>query len=81
VIVDLDISMLTSLLVRLVNPYVHPVLYIRNPGDDNETIIRFAEDDPYFSEVSNLIDIIEDIEEDPDAAQILSSYEGEKCIL
>lgn len=29
---------------------------------------------PY--QVSNWIDIIEDIEEDPDAAQILSSYEG-----
>jgi hypothetical protein len=28
--------------------------------------------------VSNLIDIVEDIEEDPDAAQILSSYEGEQ---
>ncbi len=46
-------------------------------GDDNETTIRFADDDPFFSEVSNLIDVIEDIEEDSDASQILSSYEGE----
>lgn len=61
---------------RLVNPYVQPVLYIRKPGDDNETTMRFPDDDPFFSEVSNLIDIIEDIEEDPEAAQILSSYEG-----
>ena len=61
---------------RLVNPYVSPVLYIRRPGDDSEITTRFADDDPFFSEVSNLIDIIEDIEEDPDAAQILSSYEG-----
>ena len=61
---------------RLVNPYVSPVLYIRKPGDDSETTMRFGDDDPFFSEVSNLIDIIEDIEEDPDAAQILSSYEG-----
>lgn len=38
--------------------------------------MRFRDDDPFFSEVSNLIDVIEDIEEDPDAAQILSSYEG-----
>ena len=38
--------------------------------------MRFGDDDPFFSEVSNLIDVIEDIEEDPDAAQILSSYEG-----
>jgi predicted dehydrogenase len=61
--------------LKLVNPYVSPVLYIRKPGDDSETTMRFADDDPFFSEVSNLIDIIEDIEEDPDAAQILSSYE------
>lgn len=35
--------------------------------DINEYILR---------QISNLIDIIEDIEEDPEAAQILSSYEG-----
>lgn len=58
------------------NPYVIPVLYIRKPGDDNETTIRFADDDPFFSEISNFIDLIEDIEEDPDSAQILSSYDG-----
>jgi len=53
------------------------VLYIRKPGDDNETTIRFGDDDPFFSEISNFIDTIEDIEEDPEAAQILSNYEGE----
>lgn len=31
-------------------------------------------------QVSNLIDVIEDIEEDPDAAQILSTYEGESIM-
>jgi len=61
--------------LKLVNPYVSPVLYIRKPGDDSETTMRFGDDDPFFSEVSNLIDVIEDIEEDPEAAQILSSYE------
>lgn len=61
---------------RLVNPYVQPVLYIRRPGSDLEEIHRFPDDDPFFSEVSNLIDIIEDIEADPDSATILSSYEG-----
>lgn len=55
---------------------MQPVLYIREPGDDNERTVRFPDDDPFFSEVSNLIDIIEDIEEDPEAAQILSTYEG-----
>jgi predicted dehydrogenase len=61
--------------LKLVNPYVQPVLHVRKPGDDNEQTIRFPDDDPFFSEVSNLIDVIEDIEEDPDAAQILSTYE------
>jgi len=60
---------------KLVNPYVQPVLYIRRPGDDNETTIRFDNDDPFFSEVSNLIDIVEDIEEDSEAGMILSTYE------
>jgi len=60
---------------RLVDPYVQPVLYVRKPGDDHEQTYRFRDDDPFFSEVSNLIDVIEDIEEDPEAAQILSSYE------
>lgn len=60
----------------MVNPYVQPVLHIRKPGDDIEQTITFPDDDPFFSEVSNLIDIIEDIEEDPEAAQILSSYDG-----
>ena len=40
-------------------------------------MITFSDDDPFFSEISNLIDIIEDIEEDPEAAQILSTYEGQ----
>lgn len=61
---------------RLVNPYVQPVLYVRRPGSDLEETHRFPDDDPFFSEISNLIDIVEDIEEDPEGATILSSYEG-----
>ncbi|KAH8833804.1 putative oxidoreductase C terminal-domain-containing protein [Flagelloscypha sp. PMI_526] len=61
--------------LRLVDPYSQPVLYVRKPGDDHDQVYRFPNDDPFFSEVSNLIDIIEDIEENPDGAQILSSYE------
>jgi hypothetical protein len=52
------------------------VLYIRRPGSDLEETYRFPADDPFFSEISNLIDVVEDIEEDPDDAIILSSYEG-----
>lgn len=68
--------LLIILFHRLVNPYVQPVLYIRKPGDDAEQVLRFPDDDPFFSEVSNWIDVIEDIEEDPEADKILSSYDG-----
>ncbi|KAL5511236.1 hypothetical protein ACEPAH_4451 [Sanghuangporus vaninii] len=62
--------------LKLVNPYVQPILYIRRPGDDYEETHRFPDDDPFFSEVSNLIDVIEDIEEnDEEAGLILSSFE------
>ncbi|KZT26254.1 hypothetical protein NEOLEDRAFT_1132286 [Neolentinus lepideus HHB14362 ss-1] len=62
--------------LKLVNPYVQPVLYIRKPGDDDETVQRFPDDDPFFSEISHFIDVIEDIEdEDEEDSQILSSYD------
>ncbi|KAJ8487223.1 hypothetical protein ONZ45_g14414 [Pleurotus djamor] len=61
--------------LKLVDPYVQPILVIRKPGDDHEQTVRFPDDDPFFSEISNLIDIVEDIEEESDAGQILSSYE------
>ncbi|KAF9005592.1 putative oxidoreductase C terminal-domain-containing protein [Cyathus striatus] len=61
--------------LKLVNPYVQPVLHVRRPGDDQEQVFTFPDDDPFFSEISNFIDIIEDIEEDPDAGLILSSYD------
>lgn len=58
------------------NPYVQPVLHIRRPGSDLEETYRFPDDDPFFSEISVFIDNIEDIEEDPETATMLSSYEG-----
>lgn len=60
---------------RLENPYQQPVLYIRRPGSDYEETYRFPDDDPFFSEVSNWIDVIEDIEEDPESAKILSPFD------
>ena len=45
--------------LRLVDPYNAPMLYIRRPGDDHEEIVRYNDDDPFFSEVSSLIDCIE----------------------
>ena len=67
--------------LRLVDPYQQAILYVRKPGDDHEAVHRFADDDPFFSEVSHWIDTIEDIEEDPENATILSSYEGEQMTL
>jgi len=61
--------------MKLVNPYVQPVLHIRRPGSDLEETYRFPDDDPFFSEISVFIDNIEDIEENPETATMLSSYE------
>ena len=58
--------------LRLVDPYNAPMLYIRRPGDDHEEIVRYNDDDPFFSEVSSLIDSIEHGE---GTSPILSSYE------
>ena len=52
---------------------------MRRPGSDSEETYRFPDDDPFFSEVSVLIDNIEDIEEDPETARILCSFEGTLC--
>lgn len=57
------------------NPYVQPILYVRRPGDDYEETHRFPDDDPFFSEVSQLIDAIEDIEEPEGGGNILSTFE------
>ncbi|KAJ3521873.1 hypothetical protein NMY22_g12133 [Coprinellus aureogranulatus] len=58
--------------LKLVDPYVSPILYIRQPGDDTESKLAFPEDDPFFSEISHFIDAVENPEADP---QILSSFD------
>lgn len=58
--------------LRLVDPYNAPALYMRRPGDDHEEVVRYQNDDPFFSEVSNLID---NIEKGRGSAPILSSYD------
>ncbi|TEB35861.1 NAD binding dehydrogenase [Coprinellus micaceus] len=58
--------------LKLVDPYVSPILYIRQPGEDAETRVPFPDDDPFFSEISHFIDAIENPEADP---TILSSYD------
>jgi len=46
--------------MRLIDPYNAPVLMVRRPGDDHEERHSFVDDDPFFSEISNFIDAIED---------------------
>lgn len=57
--------------LRLVDPYNDPALYVRSPGSDKEQVYRYDGDDPFFTEVSVLIDNIER----PNAAPILSTFE------
>lgn len=63
--------------MKLVNPYVQPILHIRQPGDDNETQMSFPDDDPFFSEISSFVDEIETpgVVAEGGAGKILSSYE------
>ena len=46
--------------LRLVDAYNAPTLYVRRPGDDHEEVYKYADDDPFFSEVSSMIDAVED---------------------
>lgn len=39
---------------RLVDPYVQPMLIVRAPGSDSEQVHRFENDDPFFSEASEI---------------------------
>lgn len=48
------------------------MLSVRRPGDDHEETLRYPNDDPFFTEVSNMIDCIE---RGRNAAPILSSFE------
>lgn len=58
--------------MRLVDAYNDPTLYVRRPGDDHEQVYKYRDDDPFFSEVSSMIDAVEDPSK---SSQILSSYD------
>ncbi|ORX36612.1 putative oxidoreductase C terminal-domain-containing protein [Kockovaella imperatae] len=46
--------------LRLVDPYgVAPRLYVRRPGTTSETMTEFKNDDPYYNEFSDLVDVIQ----------------------
>ncbi|QRV74648.1 hypothetical protein RhiJN_02663 [Ceratobasidium sp. AG-Ba] len=48
--------------MRLSDPYGAPVLSVRRAGQDDEDVERYEDDDPFYSEVSNLIDMIERVQ-------------------
>ncbi|TIB93703.1 hypothetical protein E3Q10_01275 [Wallemia mellicola] len=65
--------------LRLVDPYNNPALYVRKPGSNAESHMSFANDDCFYSEISNWGDEIEKHEEHNQGedldTRILSTYE------
>jgi len=58
--------------MKLIDLYNNPVLSVRRPGLNTEEITTFNHDDPFFTELSTLIDAVRN----PQArSDILSSYE------
>ncbi|OLL24696.1 hypothetical protein NEOLI_003179 [Neolecta irregularis DAH-3] len=51
--------------------YTTPILLVRTPMNDNDIVYDFPDDDPYFGEISTLVDAVET----GDRSQILSSFE------
>lgn len=57
---------------RLHDLYNDPVLYVRRPGSDKEDEYRFEDDDPFYAEVSSMVDAVDDpLKKD----LVLSSYD------
>jgi len=46
-------------LLKLFDPYNCPVLQVRRPGSDNVEEYKFPDDDPFFTEISEFVDVIE----------------------
>ncbi|KAG8720603.1 hypothetical protein FRC08_018746 [Ceratobasidium sp. 394] len=59
--------------MRVSDPYGVPMLHVRQTGQDYEEIERYPDDDPFYSEVSNLVDLVDGTKDSQSA--ILSSYE------
>lgn len=59
-------------LLKLIDPYNAPILHVRRPGSDLDEVYTFEQDDPFLSEVSTIIDVIE---QGSLASEILSSFE------
>jgi len=62
-------------LLKLIDPYNAPELRVRRPGGEDEVVYKFSDDDPFFSEASNFIDVVEQKNYASEEVNILSSYE------
>ncbi|KAK2761763.1 hypothetical protein FQN54_001591 [Arachnomyces sp. PD_36] len=45
--------------LRLVDLYTNPTLYLRTPTLEQEEVYTYPDDDPFYTELSNLIDVVD----------------------
>ena len=59
--------------LRLFDPYNRPVLHVRRPGSDDVEEYKFLNDDPFLTEISEFVDVIE---HGKPVENLLSTFEG-----
>jgi len=59
--------------LRLFDPYNRPVLHVRRPGKDDVEEYGFLDDDPFLTEISEFVDVIE---HGKPVENLLSTFEG-----
>ncbi len=59
--------------LRLFDPYNRPVLHVRRPGNDDVEEYVFLNDDPFLTEISEFVDVIE---HGKPVENLLSTFEG-----
>jgi hypothetical protein len=59
--------------IRLFDPYNRPVLHVRRPSSDVVEEYKFLDDDPFLTEISELVDVMEHRKP---VENLLSTFEG-----
>jgi len=49
------------------------MLHVRRPGNDDVEEYRFLDDDPFLTEISEFVDVVEDVKP---VENLLSTFEG-----
>ena len=70
---DLHLISPTEAGFRLFDPYNRPVLHVRRPGSDDVEEYKFLDDDPFLTEISEFVDVIE---HGKPVENLLSTFEG-----